>query len=71
MNIITRLLYIWIIKIAQSYKFRRFLLLKSLYIKTYEDGFNYHGIDCISEPIAIGAGYYNKENYYYYCFCTV
>ncbi len=68
MNIITRLLYIWIIKIAQSYKFRRFLLLKSLYIKTYEDGFNYHGIDCISEPIAIGAGYYNKENYYYYCF---
>jgi len=42
--------------------------VKSLSIKTYEDGFGYHGIDCISEPIAIGAGYYNQENYYYYCF---
>ncbi|MGB7605056.1 MAG: discoidin domain-containing protein [Lutisporaceae bacterium] len=42
--------------------------MKSLAIKTYEDGFGYHGIDCISEPIAIGAGYYNQDNYYYYCF---
>jgi hypothetical protein len=45
-------------------------LIKSLEIDLFIDGYNVDEISCIDLPIAGAASFYNKENYYKYCFYT-
>ncbi|ACL76836.1 hypothetical protein [Ruminiclostridium cellulolyticum] len=41
---------------------------KALDISLYKNGFGYQNVDCIQSPIAAAAGYFNHDNYFYYCF---
>jgi|GEM_PF-5678149 len=41
---------------------------KALDIDLYKNGFDVRYIDCIQGPIAAASGYFNNENYFYYCF---
>lgn len=44
-------------------------MFKNLEIDWYADGYHpSYYLDCIAVCIAASAGYYDKENYYYYCF---
>lgn len=42
---------------------------KNLHIDLYADGFDATHLNCVDLPIAGATGYYNYENYFYYCFC--
>lgn len=41
---------------------------KALDIDLYKNGFDYKNVDCIQSTIAAATGYFNNENYFYYCF---
>ena len=41
---------------------------KALDIDLYKNGFDYTNVDCIQSPIAAATGYFNHDNYFYYCF---
>ncbi|AEY64971.1 hypothetical protein [Clostridium sp. BNL1100] len=41
---------------------------KALDIDLYKNGFDYKNVDCIQSPIAAATGYFNHDNYFYYCF---
>ncbi len=41
---------------------------KALDIDLYKNGFDYKNVDCIQSPIAAATGYFNYDNYFYYCF---
>ncbi len=41
---------------------------KTLDIDLYKNGFDFQKIDCIHGPIAAAAGYFNYNNYFYFCY---
>jgi hypothetical protein len=45
-------------------------IFKSLNIDYYKNGFNVGQVNCIDLPVAGAAGFYNYDNYFYYCFYT-
>lgn len=45
-----------------------FSMLKRIEIDSYMDGYNFSQIDCFNIPIAAITGFFNYNNYFYYCF---
>lgn len=43
-------------------------MLTYLDLSLYLNGYNFEHINCVDLPIAASAGYYNNDNYFYYCF---
>lgn len=43
-------------------------MLKRLEIGSYMDGYNFSQINCSDIPIAAIAGFFDYNNYFYYCF---
>lgn len=43
-------------------------MLSYLDLSLYLNGYNFEHINCIDLPLAASAGYYNNDNYFYYCF---
>lgn len=41
---------------------------RNIDIDMYKDGFNTKKVNCIQNPIAVSAGYFERINYFYYCY---
>lgn len=46
-------------------------MTKGFHIDNYYDGYRTSEINCVDLPIAAAAGHFDRDNYFYYCFCYI